>query len=57
MIICRVCITHLIITAILKGKGAVETVEDQCGPINGLSLGQVIFALNQTLEEQENLRY
>jgi len=40
-----------------KGKGAVETVEEQCGPINGLSLGQVIFALNQTLEEQDNYRF
>jgi len=39
-----------------KGKGAVETVDDQCGPINGLSLGQVVFALNQTLEEQEAFR-
>eukprot|EP00088_Acartia_fossae_P011574 TRINITY_DN15894_c0_g1_i2.p1 TRINITY_DN15894_c0_g1~~TRINITY_DN15894_c0_g1_i2.p1 ORF type:complete len:488 (-),score=49.75 TRINITY_DN15894_c0_g1_i2:119-1582(-) len=39
-----------------KGKGAVETVEDQCGPINGLSLGQVVFALNQTLQEQEIFR-
>ena len=41
---------------LFQGKGAVETVEEQCGPINGLSLGQVIFALNQTLEEQDSYR-
>ncbi|XP_023659084.1 metalloprotease TIKI1 [Paramormyrops kingsleyae] len=39
-----------------KRTGAVETVEEQCHPLNGLSLSQVIFALNQTLLQQEKLR-
>ncbi|XP_044141584.1 metalloprotease TIKI1 [Bufo gargarizans] len=39
-----------------KITGAVEKVEEQCHPLNGLSLSQVIFALNQTLLQQESLR-
>ncbi|OCU00824.1 metalloprotease TIKI1 [Xenopus laevis] len=39
-----------------KRTGAVEQVEEQCHPLNGLNLSQVIFALNQTLLQQENLR-
>ncbi|XP_066472812.1 metalloprotease TIKI1 isoform X1 [Tiliqua scincoides] len=39
-----------------KRTGAVEKVEEQCHPLNGLNFSQVIFALNQTLLQQENLR-
>ncbi|KAG1931715.1 metalloprotease TIKI1 [Pimephales promelas] len=39
-----------------KRTGAVEEVEEQCLPLNGLSFQQVIFALNQTLLQQESLR-
>uniref|UniRef100_F7AJE3 Metalloprotease TIKI n=1 Tax=Monodelphis domestica TaxID=13616 RepID=F7AJE3_MONDO len=38
-----------------KQTGAVEKVEEQCHPLNGLNFSQVIFALNQTLLQQENL--
>ncbi len=37
-------------------KGAVERVEEQCKPLNGLTYGQVIFALNQTLQQHEDIR-
>ncbi|XP_026874601.1 metalloprotease TIKI1 isoform X2 [Electrophorus electricus] len=39
-----------------KSTGAVEKVEEQCLPLNGLNFSQVIFALNQTLLQQESLR-
>ncbi|KAM4808274.1 metalloprotease TIKI1 [Rhinophrynus dorsalis] len=39
-----------------KRTGAVEQVEEQCHPLNGLNFSQVIFALNQTLLQQESLR-
>ncbi|XP_055099610.1 metalloprotease TIKI1 isoform X1 [Symphalangus syndactylus] len=39
-----------------KQTGAVERVEEQCHPLNGLNFSQVIFALNQTLLQQESLR-
>ncbi|XP_057598483.1 metalloprotease TIKI1 isoform X1 [Hippopotamus amphibius kiboko] len=39
-----------------KQTGAVEKVEEQCRPLNGLNFSQVIFALNQTLLQQESLR-
>ncbi|XP_068783368.1 metalloprotease TIKI1 isoform X1 [Struthio camelus] len=39
-----------------KQTGAVEKVEEQCHPLNGLNFSQVIFALNQTLLQQESLR-
>ncbi|XP_018418870.1 PREDICTED: metalloprotease TIKI1 [Nanorana parkeri] len=39
-----------------KRTGAVEQVEEQCHPLNGLNLSQVIFALNQTLLQQESRR-
>ncbi|KAM4708496.1 metalloprotease TIKI1 [Discoglossus pictus] len=39
-----------------KRTGAVEMVEEQCHPLNGLNFSQVIFALNQTLLQQESLR-
>ncbi|XP_032736570.1 metalloprotease TIKI1 isoform X2 [Lontra canadensis] len=39
-----------------KQTGAVENVEEQCHPLNGLNFSQVIFALNQTLLQQESLR-
>ncbi|XP_073507805.1 metalloprotease TIKI1-like [Phyllobates terribilis] len=39
-----------------KRTGAVEKVEEQCHPLNGLNFSQVVFALNQTLLQQENLR-
>jgi hypothetical protein len=38
-------------------KGAVERVEEQCVPLNGLTYGQVIFALNQTLQQHEDIRF
>ena len=31
-------------------------VEEQCGPLNALNRSQVIFALNQTLLQAENVR-
>ncbi|KAL4660461.1 metalloprotease TIKI1 [Arapaima gigas] len=39
-----------------KEMGAVETVEEQCLPMNGLTLSEVTFALNQSLLHQEKLR-
>ncbi|XP_078656869.1 metalloprotease TIKI1-like [Branchiostoma floridae x Branchiostoma belcheri] len=39
-----------------KRTGAVEKVEEQCMPLNGLNISQVLFALNQTLWQQENIR-
>jgi len=39
-----------------KQKGAVERVEEQCVPLNGLTYGQVIFALNKTLQQHEDIR-
>ncbi|XP_046458342.1 metalloprotease TIKI1-like [Daphnia pulex] len=39
-----------------KRMGAVERVEEQCVPLNGLNYSQVVFALNQTLHHQESLR-
>ncbi|XP_054253581.1 metalloprotease TIKI1 [Indicator indicator] len=39
-----------------KPTGAVEKVEEQCHPLNGLNFSQVVFALNQTLLQQESLR-
>ncbi|XP_071536690.1 metalloprotease TIKI1-like isoform X2 [Panulirus ornatus] len=39
-----------------KRTGAVERVEEQCVPLNGLNFSQVVFALNHTLSQQENLR-
>ncbi|XP_023225271.1 metalloprotease TIKI1-like [Centruroides sculpturatus] len=39
-----------------KGTGAVEKVEEQCVPLNGLDFTQVLFALNQTLYQQESIR-
>ena len=40
-----------------KKVGAVERVEEQCLPLNGLTYGQVIFALNQTLQQHEDIRH
>ena len=40
-----------------KKIGAVERVEEQCLPLNGLTYGQVIFALNQTLQQHEDVRH
>uniref|UniRef100_A0A7N9CYI6 Metalloprotease TIKI n=1 Tax=Macaca fascicularis TaxID=9541 RepID=A0A7N9CYI6_MACFA len=40
-----------------KTTGAVEQVEEQCHPLNnGLNFSQVLFALNQTLLQQESVR-
>ncbi|XP_022250362.1 metalloprotease TIKI1-like isoform X1 [Limulus polyphemus] len=39
-----------------KRTGAVEHPEEQCLPLNGLNFTQVIFALNQTLFQHENIR-
>ncbi|XP_033637001.1 metalloprotease TIKI1-like [Asterias rubens] len=39
-----------------KRTGAVERVEEQCMPLNGLNFTQVLFALNQTLWQQEVMR-
>ncbi|XP_061066928.1 metalloprotease TIKI1 [Eubalaena glacialis] len=39
-----------------KQTGAVEKVQEQCHPLNGLNFSQVIFASNQTLLQQESLR-
>ncbi|KAM8745135.1 metalloprotease TIKI2 [Acanthopagrus schlegelii] len=39
-----------------KITGAVERVEEQCHPLNGLNFSQVLFALNQTLLQHEGVR-
>uniref|UniRef100_A0A3B3YK88 Metalloprotease TIKI n=1 Tax=Poecilia mexicana TaxID=48701 RepID=A0A3B3YK88_9TELE len=39
-----------------KKTGAVERVEEQCHPLNGLNFSQVLFALNQTLLQHEGVR-
>ncbi|XP_030640227.1 metalloprotease TIKI2 [Chanos chanos] len=39
-----------------KQTGAVERVEEQCHPLNGLNFSQVLFALNQTLLQHESVR-
>ncbi|XP_023579984.1 metalloprotease TIKI2 isoform X3 [Octodon degus] len=39
-----------------KNTGAVERVEEQCHPLNGLNFSQVLFALNQTLLQHESVR-
>lgn len=39
-----------------KATGAVERVEEQCHPLNGLNFSQVLFALNQTLLQHEGVR-
>lgn len=39
-----------------KLTGAVEKVEEQCVPLNGLNVSQVLFALNQTLWQHESMR-
>ncbi|KAM7388313.1 hypothetical protein PAMP_024499 [Pampus punctatissimus] len=39
-----------------KTTGAVEQVEEQCHPLNGLNFSQVLFALNQTLLQHEGVR-
>ncbi|XP_036748843.2 metalloprotease TIKI2 isoform X3 [Manis pentadactyla] len=39
-----------------KSTGAVERVEEQCHPLNGLNFSQVLFALNQTLLQHESVR-
>nr|XP_008540087.1 PREDICTED: metalloprotease TIKI2 [Equus przewalskii] len=39
-----------------KSTGAVEQVEEQCHPLNGLNFSQVLFALNQTLLQHESVR-
>uniref|UniRef100_A0A3P9J9B7 Metalloprotease TIKI n=1 Tax=Oryzias latipes TaxID=8090 RepID=A0A3P9J9B7_ORYLA len=39
-----------------KITGAVEQVEEQCHPLNGLNFSQVLFALNQTLLQHEGVR-
>ncbi|XP_061894874.1 metalloprotease TIKI2 isoform X1 [Entelurus aequoreus] len=39
-----------------KTTGAVERVEEQCHPLNGLNFSQVLFALNQTLLQHESVR-
>ncbi|KAK2709631.1 metalloprotease TIKI1-like isoform X2 [Artemia franciscana] len=36
-----------------KYTGAVESVNEQCAPLNRLNLNQVIFVLNQTLKAKE----
>ncbi|XP_018022907.1 metalloprotease TIKI2 [Hyalella azteca] len=36
-----------------KTTGAVEEVDEQCRPLNGLNFSQVVFALNHTLSLQE----
>ncbi|XP_076811744.1 metalloprotease TIKI1-like isoform X2 [Clavelina lepadiformis] len=40
-----------------KKIGAVEKVDEQCQPLNGLNMSQVFFALNHTLAMQEKVRY
>jgi uncharacterized protein YbaP (TraB family) len=39
-----------------KRVSAIETVDEQCGPLNNLNNTQVVFALDQTLKEQESNR-
>lgn len=39
-----------------KRKGSIESVEEQCGPLNALNNSQVIVALNQTLVLHEKIR-
>lgn len=39
-----------------KRTGAVEKVDEQCLPLNGLNFTQVLFALNQTLQQHESIR-
>ncbi|XP_012676024.2 metalloprotease TIKI2 isoform X2 [Clupea harengus] len=39
-----------------KHTGAVEHVEEQCHPLNGLNFSQVLFALNHTLLQLEGVR-
>lgn len=39
-----------------KRTGAVERVEEQCHPLNGLNFSQVLFALDQTLLQHESVR-
>ncbi|XP_063058052.1 metalloprotease TIKI2 [Engraulis encrasicolus] len=39
-----------------KQTGAVEHVEEQCHPLNGLNFSQVLFALNHTLLQHEGVR-
>ncbi|PIK37108.1 putative metalloprotease TIKI1 [Apostichopus japonicus] len=39
-----------------KRVGAVEVVQEQCVPLNGLNVSQVLFLLNRTLWQQEALR-
>lgn len=39
-----------------KQTGAVERVEEQCHPLNGLNFSQVLFALNHTLLQHEGVR-
>jgi len=40
-----------------KLVGAIEHVEEQCMPLNKLNISQVIFALNHTLKQQEDIRW
>uniref|UniRef100_F6X1I9 Metalloprotease TIKI n=1 Tax=Ciona intestinalis TaxID=7719 RepID=F6X1I9_CIOIN len=49
---------HLARQAGVMGKhvGAIETVEEQCEPFNGLNISQALFALNHTLLVQERIR-
>ncbi|XP_078485498.1 metalloprotease TIKI1-like isoform X2 [Ciona intestinalis] len=49
---------HLARQAGVMGKhvGAIETVEEQCEPFNGLNITQALFALNHTLLVQERIR-
>lgn len=39
-----------------KKTGALETVEDQCQPLNQLNMTQAVFALNHTLAQHEDIR-
>ena len=39
-----------------KQTGAVEKVEEQCEPLNGLNDSQVIFALDRTMTQHESIR-
>merc|ERR1719264_2400495 len=39
-----------------KRVHAIERPDEHCNPLNELSLDMVIFALNETLKEQDNLR-
>jgi len=40
-----------------KIVGAIERVEEQCMPLNKLNISQVTFALNHTLQQQEDIRW